>query len=454
MALHMRITKQRGLTAAVIGKDGRTTAITRLLERSPKVSGPVQNLASGASLQPAAYIDEVLQNARRIRPDFVVIGPEGPLALGIVDQLEAIGVPSVGPVRALADLEASKAFTRNLLARQHIPGNPEHRVFTSPAGVGEYLRSLGDFVIKPDGLTGGKGVKVSGDHLSSVDEGVAYCDTLFRRGDRQVVIEEKLDGEEFSLQSFCDGSHVVHTVAVQDHKRAYEGDRGPNTGGMGSYSDANYLLPFLDRASVEDAKAITERVVKALLNDTGQKYKGILFGGFMLTKGGVRLLEYNARFGDPESLNVLCLLDADLADICVGIVNETLNEVPVTFRPLATVCKYVVPEGYPEHPVKGESIDLSAIAESDQLKIFHAAVDARPDGRLTMTGSRAVAFVGLGQNLADAERHAERAASAVRGRVFHRRDIGSAELIQKRVTHMNQVRQSVATRAGPASAPG
>jgi phosphoribosylamine--glycine ligase len=254
------------------------------------------------------------------------------------------------------------------------------------------------------------------------------------------VIEEKLDGEEFSLQSFCDGSHIVDMVVVQDHKRAEEGDRGPNTGGMGSYSCQDHRLPFLSDDDVRAASAINAAVARALLLDTGEKYRGILYGGFMLTRHGVRLLEYNARLGDPEALNVLSLLKTDLVDICEAIIRGHLDRVPVAFEPLATVCKYVVPKGYPDCPVKGERIDLARVPEeSDRLKYYFAAIDERPDG-LYLTGSRAVGFVGIGATLGEAEEIAEKAASAVGGPVYHRSDIGTGQLIRLRVEHIRKIR--------------
>jgi phosphoribosylamine--glycine ligase len=385
-----------------------------------------------------------LEKAAAARPDVVIVGPEEPLAIGIVDDLGKLGIPAVGPVQALAQLEASKSFTRELLSRHRIDGNPRYRVFRTMDGITDYLSSLQDHVIKPDGLTGGKGVKVSGEHLHSVQEGLDYCEQLFAEHPEQpVVIEEKLDGEEFSLQSFCDGEHVVHTVPVQDHKRAFDGDSGPNTGGMGSYSAADHLLPFLTREDLLQAQAINAAVVRALHKETGQPYKGILFGGFMLTRDGIRLLEYNARFGDPESLNVLCLLegDDDFVDICLAIINGNLDEVRPRFKRQATVCTYVVPQGYPDSPVQNQRVDLSRVpTDSEHLKRFFAAVDQRDDG-IYLTGSRAIAFVGIGQDLADAYRHAEGAASRVQGPVRHRKDIGTEELIQKRVRHMAEVRQ-------------
>jgi phosphoribosylamine--glycine ligase len=288
-------------------------------------------------------------------------------------------------------------------------------------------------------LTGGKGVKISGAHLHSIQDALDYCTELFHHGHPAVVIEEKLDGEEFSLQSFCDGTHVVDMVVVQDHKRAYEGDTGPNTGGMGSYSCEDHSLPFLSPRDVPEASAINHAVAGALLAETGQKYRGILYGGFMVTRKGIRLLEYNARFGDPETLNVLSLLKTDFVDICEAMIDERLHQLPVEFGKKATVCKYIVPEGYPDHPVRGERIDLTQVPrESDRLKIYHASVDMK-NGALYLGGSRAIAVVGIGSNLKEAEAIAEEAARAFRGPVFHRKDIGTQALIDRRIAHMRTV---------------
>jgi phosphoribosylamine--glycine ligase len=426
--------RPNNLKPAVIGKDGRTSAIERCLLESPRVAGPLLRFTEWKGEKAR---EQILRSASERRPDFVIVGPEEPLADGIVDALEALGIPCVGPTRNLARLESSKAFTRELLSRHNIPGNPRYSVFDSSRGLAEHLQGLNGYVVKPDGLTGGKGVKLSGEHLHSVDEAVAYCEELLRRDPARVVIEEKLDGEEFSLQSFCDGMHVVDMVAVQDHKRAGEGDTGPNTGGMGSYSCEDHSLPFLRPTHLQQASDINAAVAAALWKETGEKYKGILYGGFMVTRDGLRLLEYNARFGDPETMNVLSLLETDLVDICEAIIEERLHKLPIRFRRQATVCKYVVPQGYPDNPVKGALIDLRGVPDdSPNFRFYKAAVEER-NGHLHMTGSRAVACVGIGSTLAEAEKVAEQAASAIKGPVFHRRDIGTRALIQKRIAHVS-----------------
>ncbi|MGH8024212.1 MAG: phosphoribosylamine--glycine ligase, partial [Limisphaerales bacterium] len=434
------------LTAAIIGQDGRTAAIERALRASPLV-GSVSRLHDWKSEGPEAAIRKTLERAKEARPDFVVVGPEDPLANGVVDRLQDdLKIPCIGPTRELAQLEASKSFARKLLAEYKIPGNPEFQIFNGLRGIQDYLGQLrrrGGYVIKPDGLTGGKGVKISDAQLFSEDEALAYCEAILGKN-QPVVVEEKLDGEEFSLMSLCDGYHVAHMVVVQDHKRVGEGDEGPNTGGMGSYSCQDHQLPFLASKDLSDAKKINERVAEAIRNKTGKPYRGVLYGGFMLAPNGLRLLEYNARFGDPETLNVLSILKTDFAILCQAMVNEELDKVSLEFERLATVCKYLVPEGYPDAPKKGAQINLDDVPPDEPLKLqsYRAALDE--NNRLT--GSRAIAFVGIGKNLQEAEAIAEKAANSVRGPVFHRKDIGTDELIQRRIAHVKSFSTASPTR--------
>ena len=303
--------------------------------------------------------------------------------------------------------------------------------------VESFLLELEDrFVIKYDGLAGGKGVKVSGDHLHSKEDALSYCKELVNAG-KEFVIEEKFIGEEFSLMSFCDGNTLQHMPTVQDHKRAYENDMGPNTGGMGTYSDADHSLPFLDENDIKEAQNTNLKTADALKNKFGEGYKGVLYGGFMATADGVKLIEYNARLGDPEAMNVLSLLESDIIEICDAIATETLENIEVKFKNKATVCKYAVPDGYPENPLKGEVIDISAVADPETL--FLASVDIK-NGDLVEAGSRTVAIVGVADTITEAEKIAEAEISKVVGPLFHRKDIGTDEIIKKRVDHMASLR--------------
>ncbi len=430
----------------LIGNGAREHVIAETFTRSPQgcelgvfagAKNPgIKALASAYQVGKLLDFEALLAFAKGFKPDFAFIGPDDPIAEGAADELLKIGVKSVAPSMMLAQLESSKSFTRDLLKKYDIPGNPRFEVFTSMDTMREFMEELGEYVVKADGLMGGKGVLISGEHLTSIEEGLAYAKECIERHGR-VVVEEKLEGEEFSLMSFVDGLHMVDMPAVQDHKRAYEGDTGPNTGGMGTYSDLSHSLPFLQPSDLEKAHDITEAVLKALYEETQKYYTGIMYGGFMAVRDGVRLIEYNARFGDPEAMNVLPLLRTDFISVCEAILNQSLDKLTIEFEKKATVVKYVVPEGYPVSPKKGEKIEVGEVPSG--VKMYFASVDQREDG-LYLSGSRAVAFVGIGDSLAEAEKLAQSAVSSVKGPVFYRRDIGTEALIQKRVLHMKRLR--------------
>ena len=431
----------------VIGSGAREHAIVRALDRSPKkkeiycfasnMNPGIAELCDDLTMGNINDPDFVVSYAKEVGAALAIIGPESPLANGVADALWELGIKAVGPKKDLAQLETSKAFTRDLLKEYGIHGGPQYETFDSMDGVAEFLNDLGEnYVVKYDGLAGGKGVKVSGDHLHSHDEALAYCQELTDKGGK-FIIEEKFIGEEFSLMSFCDGETLKHMPAVQDLKRAYEGDTGPNTGGMGTYSDANHGLPFLSEDDILEAYEINVQTAKAVKDKFGEGYKGILYGGFMATANGVKLIEYNARFGDPEAMNVLSLLDSDFIAICNGIADSTLENVDIKFQNKATVCKYAVPEGYPDSPVKDEQINVSKIENPDGL--FYASVDIQ-NGKLVEAGSRTVAVVGVADSISNAENIAEKEVSAIDGPLFHRSDIGTDMVIQKRINHMRSLR--------------
>ena len=431
----------------VIGSGAREHAIVRAVEQSPKnkkifclgsnVNPGIAELCSDFTVANINHTQTITDYAEKKAADLAIIGPENPLAIGVADALWDVGVKVVGPMKDLAQIETSKAFARDLLTDYNIPGNPKYKTFSSLGGVTEFLNELGEnYVVKFDGLAGGKGVKVSGDHLHSHDDAKVYCQELVEKGGI-FVIEEKLIGQEFSLMSFCDGETLKHMPAVQDHKRAYDGDTGPNTGGMGTYSDGDHSLPFLTKNDINQAHEINIATAKALKNKFGYGYKGVLYGGFIATADGVKLIEYNARFGDPEAMNVLSLLESDFIEICNGITDCRLNQVNVRFKNKATVCKYAVPEGYPDNPVKGEAIDLSNIDNPDTL--FYASVDIH-NGQLIEAGSRTVAVVGIAETISAAEQIAEKEVSTVGGPLFHRADIGTDVLVQQRVEQMELLR--------------
>jgi phosphoribosylamine---glycine ligase len=421
--------------AEALRKNSQTEIYSYLKSKNPGIV----SLSKGFELGNYSDLDKIKSYTNQISPDFAFIGPEEPLNNGVADLLKGIGIESIGPIKELAQLETSKSFTRNILKKYKIEGNPKFGNFNKKSiqNAKSFLDGIDECVIKPDGLTGGKGVKVQGDHFSTKQEALDYCNEVLKTHP-SVVVEEKLDGEEFSLQCLTDGKTVIATPPVQDHKRAFNDDKGPNTGGMGSYSCENHLLPFLTRKDVEEALEITKKVADALFKETGEYYKGVMYGGFIVTKNGVRLVEYNARFGDPEAMNVLPIMETDFAEVCGAIISQELNKIKIKFQNKATVCKYLVPEGYPENPVKNEKIIVGKIPENARL--YYASVDEKEEG-LYLSPSRAIACLGIADNLEKAERIAEEATKSVKGPIFHREDIGTRKLVEKRVKHMGEIRR-------------
>ena len=425
----------------VVGGGGREHAIARALSLSRDVeifsvmqrkNPGIAALSKKVLLTRETDVPEVVRFAQGWCVDHAIIGPEAPLEAGIVDQLEEKGICSVGPTRLAARLETDKAFCRDMMQEHGIAGCPLYRVFRDPEGAAEFIGEYNrDLAIKPIGLTGGKGVRIMGEHLDR-DGAIRYI----REIGGNVVLEERLIGEEFTLQAFVDGTRLVPMPLVQDHKRAYDGDVGPNTGGMGAYTMPDHRLPFVTDTDYHTALEIMRSVVAAMKR-AGSPYKGILYGQFMNTRDGPKVIEFNARFGDPEAMNVLSLLASDMSEIVFGITSGSLSGNAVRFENLATVCKYLVPLTYPES--KQESGPVT-FGDAGKALLYYANVDAREDGSVWTASSRTLAYVGKGATLEEAEGIAEQAASGIRGPVRYRKDIGTAALLARRISHMREVR--------------
>ncbi len=432
----------------VVGTGARENVICESLKDDAKLYSIMSNKNPGiARISEYKIADETdLESVKKFAIDnnveMAIIGPESPLEKGIVDCLENSGIKCVGPTQSAARIETDKSFMRKLFEDYKIEGSLLYKVFDDHSDASKFIDEFeGDVVVKPVGLTGGKGVKIVGEHLKDSNQAKNYVKEVIDSkmgGFAKVVIEERLIGEEFTLQAFSDGNNLVPMPAVQDHPHAFEGDQGPITGGMGSYSDKGGLLPFLTKKDYEKAVNIMKNTIKAIKKESGP-YKGFLYGQFMLCAEGPKLIEYNARFGDPEAMNVLPLIETNFLNICEDIVDGTLKN--AKFRDEATVCKYLVPNGYPNSGKAGQVLDVNEekIRKEGAL-LYYAAVNQK-DHKIFTSTSRALALLGIGDSISEAEKTCESVIGYVKGDLFHRRDIGTAKLIQKRIDHIKKLKK-------------
>ncbi len=375
------------------------------------------------------------------RPDYAVIGPEAPLAAGVSDALRAAGIEVVGPSRTASRIESSKEFAREFLTRHKVPGVPRFAVARSVDEVGAAIAQVpGPIVVKPIGLTGGKGVGVQGRDFATPEAGADYARRLITLGGDGVVVEPRLEGEEFSLMALVTDSGIYPMPAVLDYKRAGPDDTGPNTGGMGSFSQRDHLLPFLSSAHRDRAVEILGATVAALRAD-GLGYRGVLYGGFMLTPDGPSLLEFNARFGDPEGINVTSLYEpGDFAELLRGVAHGHVDPNLVRFRLRASVVKYVVPPGYGTAPRAGGLLELDEPGmEAAGVKVFFGDVEAAGPGRFALGTSRGLALLAEASAIHEASARVEAALRYVAGEYDHRADIGSKPDLTRRTEHMRQL---------------
>ena len=432
-----------------VGGGGREHAAVEALYRSgAEIIAVMKNANPGIIARASKYklmdekdVENVVAFAKECGVELAFIGPEAPLEVGLSDALQAAGIKCASPTKDAARIETSKSFMRGLVNKYGIAGNLGYAAFDNAKDCEEYLKTLDhEIVVKPVGLTGGKGVKVQGEHLLSFEDTMDYVNEIFSNniGGAGVIIEEKAVGEEFTQMVFCDGKKVVPMPLVQDHKRAYEGDVGPNTGGMGSYSDSTHLLPFINQEERQAAIDIIQSVIDAMAKE-GCPYHGVLYGQFMLTVNGPKIIEFNARFGDPEAMNVLSILETGFQDVCLMMADGNLPD-KIDFAKKATVCKYVVPKGYGVKSEVGKEIsfDVEGIKNAGAV-VYYANIDEK-DGKLVTMSSRSAGIVGMADTIEEAEQNCEKALEFVKSDwIFVRHDIGKKELVQKRVDHMNQL---------------
>ena len=413
----------------VVGGGGREHAICWKLAQSPKVTqlycapgnGGIAQVATCVPIK-ATDLDGMVAWAKENAMDFVMVAPDDPLALGMVDALEKAGIPAFGPRANAAIIEASKAFSKELMKKYHIP-TAGYETFTDLDKALAYIEAQGaPIVVKADGLALGKGVVVA----STVDEAKTaaremMADKKFGESGSTVVIEECMTGPEVTVLAFADGEHVSTMPASQDHKRAYDGNKGPNTGGMGAISPPPQYTPEIAKRCVDEIFLPTIQALKA----EGRPFHGVIYFGLMLTPSGPRVVEYNARFGDPECQAVLSLLDSDLLEIFLACREGTLDKLDIRWKGQSACCLVLASGGYPLDYKKGYPI--SGLEEAGKSAVVFHAGTAQQDGQTVTSGGRVLGVTALGGTLEEAIANAYTAAKPISFTDMHfRTDIGRA----------------------------
>ena len=412
----------------VVGGGGREHAIVWALSKSCKVdklscapgNAGIAELAQCVPVK-ATDVAGMVDWAKANAVDFVMVAPDDPLAMGMVDALEAAGIPAFGPRANAAVIEASKVFSKDLMAKYHIP-TAKYQAFTDMDAALAYVRSQGaPIVVKADGLALGKGVIVA-QTVAEAEEAVRamMADKKFGEAGARVVIEECMTGPEVTVLAFCDGEHLVPMLSSQDHKRAYDGNQGPNTGGMGAFCPSPKYTPEIAERCTKEIFLPTVEALKA----EGRPFKGVIYFGLMLTKDGPKVVEYNARFGDPETQPILSMLDTDLMDIFQACVDGTLDKVDIKWKSGAACCIVLASGGYPVAYEKGYPI--SGLEEAGkQAVVFHAGTARNEAGEIVTAGGRVLGVTAVGASLEEAIDKAYAACKPITWQDMHfRTDIG------------------------------
>lgn len=415
----------------VVGGGGREHALVWKIAQSPRVkeiycapgNAGIARQAKCVGIG-AEDIPSLLDFARRERIDLTVVGPEAPLCAGIADAFAGAGLRVFGPSKAAAELEGSKVFAKEIMKKYGIP-TARFAVFDEPAAARSYIARTGaPCVVKAEGLAAGKGVIVAGSEeeaLAAVEE--IMVKKAFGRAGNRVVIEECLEGEEVSVLAFTDGRTVVPMVSSQDHKRVYDGDRGPNTGGMGAYAPAPVYTPKVHERTLEEILIPTVRAMR----EEGRPYRGVLYAGLMVTGEGPKVLEFNVRFGDPEAQPVLALLESDLVEIMESVLEERLADTEIKWRDGAAVCVVLASGGYPGSYETGKVI--SGLDDMPpEVLVFHAGT-AESGGRVVTAGGRVLGVTAAAGDIASAVKAAYDAVEKINFEGMHyRRDIAGRAL--------------------------
>ncbi len=413
----------------VIGSGGREHALVWKISMSPLVSkiyclpgsAGIAEIAECVHLDPLE-ITQVADWAAKHQIDLTVVGPELPLTLGIVDEFQVRGLPIFGATKKAAQIEGSKVFCKELLHKYNIP-TADYRIFSAPQAALNYVRRLSKaVVIKADGLAAGKGVIVCKD-TASAEGAIALImeDQAFGAAGERIIIEDCLVGDEASFLVFTDGETVLPMVSAQDHKTVYDGDQGPNTGGMGAYSPTPLVTPQLTEKIMQE---VMLPAVEGMAQE-GCPYRGVLYAGLMIVDGELYVLEFNARFGDPETQAILPLMDSDIVPVMQAVVDERLAEVDIKWKPGAAVCVALTSGGYPGSYQKGQIIQgLNKLQSMGDILLFHAGTNYKNGSWLT-NGGRVLGVVGYGLDIPAAIKRAYEGVSNVNFEHMHcRTDIG------------------------------
>lgn len=413
----------------VIGSGGREHALVWKIAQSSMVSeifcapgnAGIEEMAKLVSIK-ADDVDSLLGFAKEKKIDLTIVGPELPLTSGIVDFFEEAGLKIFGPSKKAAELEGSKAFAKYLLKKNNIP-TANYELFTSSQSAREYLKNQKfPVVIKADGLAAGKGVIIC-ESLKSAEQAVEEIlgEKVFGIAGNKIVIEEFLEGEEASVLAFSDGENVLPLVPAQDHKAIYDGDRGPNTGGMGAYSPPPIVT---DAIAEEILENILKPTIKAMAQE-GRAYKGILYAGLMITRKETKVLEFNVRFGDPETQPILVRMESDIVPLFLAAIEGTLNTQKIKWRKDASVCVVMASTGYPGSYPKGEEIlGVDKLKNDSNTVVFHAGTK-KVDNKLVTNGGRVLGVTSLGNTVSEAIKNSYRAVARISWEnLYYRRDIG------------------------------
>lgn len=414
----------------VIGSGGREHALVWKLRQCPAVTEVLVAPGNGGTATegvrniaiPVDDLAALVRLAQDEKVDLAVPGPELPLTLGIVDAMQAAGIPCFGPDKYCAQLEGSKAFAKEVMRKGNVP-TAESAAFTDYDEARKYIEKMGaPLVVKADGLAAGKGVVVASTEAQALEALDAIMrDKIHGDAGSTVVIEEFLEGEEASFLCFCDGENIAPLPSAQDHKAVFDGDVGPNTGGMGAYSPA----PVMPDSEAERMADLTIRPILRVLAEAGHPFKGVLYAGLMMTEKGPKVLEYNTRFGDPECQPLLMRLESPLDEIMLACVKGELDKVQLRYAARTALGVVLTAQGYPEKYPKGMEINNIADADAQpDVKVFHSGTTMQ-DGRILANGGRVLCITALGNDLEDAQRKAYAALARIRmDKGYFRTDIG------------------------------